>query len=83
MKQDYVELSVYFVSGVAVGMALHVACELLRVPVFIRLIFAMIAAEQFYVKPVTDNHLTHTYFRIGVFYTQAPLVFFMRDGTFT
>ena len=75
MKHDYIELSGYFIAGVALGLIIHILCERAQIPVLARLFIAMLAAEEMYKTPDSGNMLTHTYFRIGVFYTQAPLPF--------
>jgi len=78
LKQNYPLLVGYFLVGVFIGVAVHVLCESCNIPVLLRLVVAIFASEELFESPAsseTDARKAHIYFRIGIFYTQAPLLF--------
>lgn len=79
MTLDYKEVTAYFILGVILGTAIHYMSQRAGIPVLIRLFFAMLAAESLYIEAPSGSHIPHIYFRIGLFYMQAPLNFFMED----
>lgn len=68
-----VELSAFLVAGLVLGTAIHVASSALGVPVVIRLVVALAASETLFVPPASEDGRAKLYFRLGVFYAQAPI----------
>jgi hypothetical protein len=65
----------YFTMGLLVGFTIHWLGELYNVPIMGRLYLGLCAAELLFIPPKNPLHQAHAYFRIGIFYSQAPLEF--------
>jgi hypothetical protein len=73
--KDVFRLIGYFIQGLIIGCLIHFIGEKFSVPILPRLFIAILATELLFQPPKEPLEDADTYFRIGIFYAQAPLVF--------